>query len=61
MEIYHFNAYENGLCTTTSTLSEAMKSANNELIWHNPKSKEGAWFQEGTSNNWNWVEGNYFD
>lgn len=61
METYTFSAYGATHTQESATLGKAMEAANKVLLWSNPKSKDGAWFQAGTSSNWSWTEGNYFD
>ena len=41
-------------------LSEAYGIANKELLWSNPESKDGMWFEQESST-YVWVEGNFFD
>ena len=61
MEMHTFNAYGKTFADEFGTMGRAMETANKELLWSNPNSKDGAWFQVGTSNEWNWQEGNFFD
>jgi len=61
MEMHTFNAYGKTFADEFGTMSRAMETANKELLRQNPLSKDGAWFQVGTSNEWNWQEGNFFD
>jgi len=41
--------------------NQLMEKANKELLWSNPKAKEGAWFPNIKLNSYTWVEGNFFD
>jgi len=61
MEQYTFNAYGLIFEDEFGTMCRAMDKANKTLLQHNPAAKDGAWFQVGTTNEWNWKEGNYFD
>ena len=61
MEMHTFNAYGKTFADEFGTMSRAMETANKELLCQNPLSKDGAWFQVGTSNEWRWQEGNFFD
>jgi hypothetical protein len=61
MQNYQFTAYGNKMEGQFKSGSDAMVQANEVLLWSNPKSKDGAWFQDGDSNSYFWGEGNYFD
>jgi hypothetical protein len=62
MELHTFTAYKKSIqIEQLGSMGRAMEEANRQLLWANPKSKNGAWFQDGTKSEWNWVEGNYFD
>tara|TARA_B110000858_G_C17346324_1_gene268975 strand:- start:153 stop:338 length:186 start_codon:yes stop_codon:yes gene_type:complete len=61
MEQYTFEAYGVIFEDEFGTTSRAMQTANKTLLDHNPAAKQGAWFQVGTSNEWRWQEGNFFD
>ena len=47
-------------CPTMEEVYDVMEKANKELLWSNPVSKDGAWFEDGTTG-YKWVEGNFFD
>jgi hypothetical protein len=62
MELHTFTAYNKTIqIEQLGTMGSAMEEANRQLLWTNPKSKAGAWFQDGTKLDWAWIEGNYFD
>ena len=61
METYTFNAYGVTFTEEHGTCSRAMEAANKELLWKFAGSKDGAWFQVGITNAFDWVEGNFFD
>jgi len=61
MQIHTFNAYGVTFENEFGTTSRAMQKANETIIWPNPNAKDGAWFQVGITNEWNWVEGNFYD
>lgn len=45
----------------TMEKGDAMVEANNELLWSDPESRDGAWFPTPKFNTYQWVEGNFFD
>ena len=61
MEMHTFNAYGKTFADEFGTTSRAMDTANKTLPHHNPIAKDGAWFQVGILNEWDWQEGNFFD
>ena len=62
MEIHTFTAYNNTIqIEQLGTMGSAMEEANRQLLWNNPLSKDGAWFQDGSKPSWTWHDGNYFD
>jgi len=61
METYTFNAYGVTFTEEHGTCSRAMEAASKELLWKFAGSRDGAWFQVGISNTFDWVEGNFFD
>lgn len=60
MEFYTFKAYGNIYTKKGENGGACMEDANRELLWSNPKSKDGAWFEDGP-NAYHWIEGNFFD
>lgn len=61
MEIHTFTAYGNTVQLAAATALSVMEEANRQLLWNNPLSKDGAWFQDGSKPSWTWHDGNYFD
>jgi hypothetical protein len=61
MEIHTFTAYGKTVQLAADTAFSVMEEANRQLLWSNPLSKDGAWFQDGSKPSWTWREGNYFD
>jgi len=59
MKKYTFNAYGNNVTLEGPTAISVMEQANRQLLWSNPKSKDGIW-SDGPSE-FHWIEGNFFD
>ena len=60
MQYFTFKAYDGIFTTKAESGLAAMEQANRELLWYNPASKDGAWWEAGT-NTYKWIEGNFFD
>tara|TARA_Y100000015_G_C2349510_1_gene69896 strand:- start:150 stop:335 length:186 start_codon:yes stop_codon:yes gene_type:complete len=61
MQIFTFKAYDKTFKAKAEKGLDVMEKANKELLWSNPKAKEGAWFPNIKLNSYTWVEGNFFD
>ncbi len=61
MQIFTFKAYDQTFNAKAEKGLDVMEKANKELLWSNPKSKDGAWFPCTKVNSYTWVEGNFFD
>jgi|TARA_B110000503_G_scaffold135411_1_gene215983 hypothetical protein len=60
--VHTFTAYGKSIqIEELGSMGSTMEEANRQLLWSNPKSKKGAWFQDGIRPVWEWAEGNYFD
>lgn len=60
MITFTFKAYGKTFKAKAEKGLDVMEKANKELLWSNPVSKDGAWFEEGETG-YTWVEGNFFD
>ena len=60
MTYFTFKAYGSIFAAKAETGLELMETANKELLWGNPESKDGMWVEQG-SDTYVWVEGNFFD
>ena len=56
---FTFEAYGKTFFAEAERGLDVMEAANRKLIW-NSESKDGAWFENGSSK-YKWVEGNFFD
>lgn len=60
MKKFTFTAYGKTFTAKAEKGLDVMEAANKELLWSNPQSKDGAWFESGATS-YKWVEGNFFD
>lgn len=60
MTKFIFKAYDNSVTLEGPTAIKVMEEANRQLLWNNPKYKQGTWY-DISDNTFVWVEGNFFD
>ena len=60
MITFTFQAYGKTFKAKAKQGLDLMEKANKKLLWSNPVSKDGAWFEDGMTG-YKWVEGNFFD